>query len=258
MLIDTHVHLDAAEFDADRPAVIAAARKAGVAGFVVPAVARSNFAAVLALAAANQDIYPALGIHPLYVDGVAEGDLAQLDYLLATAPVVAVGEIGLDHFVAGLDRAAQQALFVAQLELACKHRLPVILHVRRAVDAVIACLRRTRPEAGGIAHAFNGSRQQAEQLIGLGFKLGFGGTLSDPGSRRIRELAASLPLESMVLETDAPDMAPLWARGERNEPANIASYASILAGLRNTDVASVIRVTGDNARAVLRLPQQQG
>lgn len=258
MLIDTHVHLDAVDFDADRQAMIEAARKAGVAGFVVPAVARSNFVAVLGLAAANPDIHPALGIHPLYLDGVAGDDLERLDELLASEPVVAVGEIGLDHFVADIDPAAQEALFLAQLKLARKHGLPVILHLRRAVDAVIACLRRQLPEAGGIAHAFNGSRQQAERLIGLGFKLGFGGTMSYPGSRRIRELASSLPLESIVLETDAPDMAPLWARGQRNEPVNIVAYASILAELRSIDVDTVLRVTGDNACMALRLTPQPG
>lgn len=252
MLIDTHVHLDAGEFDTDRLQLIAAARASGVGGFVVPAVARSNFAAVLALAAAHADIQVALGIHPLYVDGLQAGDLDELDRLLGSEPVCAVGEIGLDHFVAAADRAAQEALFVAQLELARKHELPVILHSRRALDAVLGCLRR-RPPVGGIAHAFNGSLQQADLLIRLGFRLGFGGTLTYPGSRRIRALAASLPLEAIVLETDAPDMAPLWARGKRNEPANLAAYATTLAELRGIPVSEVIEVTGRNARAVLRL-----
>ncbi|GHT98459.1 deoxyribonuclease [Betaproteobacteria bacterium] len=255
MLIDTHIHLDAAEFDADRAAVLAQARAGGVGGFVAPAVERAGFARVLALAEREPDVFPALGIHPLYVDAATDADLAALDHLLAQGRGVAVGEIGLDHFVAGFDAARQAQFFLAQLDLARRHGLPVILHLRRAVDEVLEALRRVRV-CGGIAHAFNGSLQQAQMFIGLGFKLGFGGEMSFPGSTRIRRLAAELPLDAIVLETDAPDIAPVWARGERNVPVNLARYAGILAGLREMALADIIKTTTTNARAALALPQR--
>lgn len=251
MLIDTHIHLDAAEFDADRPQLIEGARRAGVGGFVVPAVDRSSFDAVAALASAHEDICFALGIHPLYVMQAQEADLEQLDVRLGEGRAVAVGEIGLDHFVADVDHARQLEFFVAQLRLAKRHDLPVILHVRRAIDPILEQLRRIGVK-GGIAHAFNGSRQQAQMFIDLGFKLGFGGAMTYSGSTRIRELAATLPLEAIVLETDAPDIPPEWAQqGRRNEPANLARYAEILAALRGVDVAEVIAITGRNALDVL-------
>ncbi|MDR2690616.1 MAG: TatD family hydrolase [Azoarcus sp.] len=254
MLIDTHLHLDATEFDPDRDSLLAEARVAGVAAFVVPAVDRASFGRVLALAAREPDVFAALGIHPLYVEQAGDDDLAALDALLGRASCVAVGEIGLDHYLPGSTaaRARQEAFFVAQLELARRHALPVVLHVRRAQDVVLKYLRRVRV-AGGIAHAFNGSRQQADAFIALGFKLGFGGAMTFEGSRRIRRLAVELPLGAIVLETDAPDMTPAWGRG-RNLPANLARYAITLAGLRRIDVAELIRATGENARAALGLP----
>lgn len=251
-LIDTHIHLDAAEFDADRAAVIAAARDAGVARFVVPAVDVDSFARVRALAAARTDVACALGIHPMYVTRAGQDDLARLEAALAEGGAVAVGEIGLDYFVSDIDPALQERFFVAQLKLARAFALPVILHVRRAVDPILKHLRRIGVP-GGIAHAFNGSRQQADAFIALGFKLGFGGAMSFEGSRRIRQLATELPLESIVLETDAPDIPPAWARGQRNEPANIARFARILADLRGLPVDEVVAATTRNARSALPL-----
>lgn len=251
MLIDTHIHLDAAEFDADREHLIDAARAAGVSGFVLPAVGRDNFDAVQCLAAANADMCCALGIHPLYVMAARMEDIDVLDQRLGEGGAVAVGEIGLDHFAAGIDHERQLEFFVAQLRLARRHGLPVVLHVRRAVDAVLKQLRRIGVP-GGIAHAFNGSRQQAEAFIGMGFKLGFGGTMSFSGSTRIRELASTLPLEAIVLETDAPDIPPEWARGQRNEPANLPRYAAILAVLRDAEAGEIVAATGRNAAEVLR------
>lgn len=253
VLIDSHLHLDAAEFDADRAAVLAAARAAGVGGFVVPAVEAANFDAVAALSAAHADVRHACGIHPLYAARARGEDLERLDQCLGDGTALAVGEIGLDHFVAGLDPAVQEACFVAQLKLARKHGLPVILHVRRAVDAVLRQLRRIEVP-GGIAHAFNGSRQQAEMLLAMGFRLGFGGAMTFSGSTRIRTLAATLPLQAIVLETDAPDMAPAWAQGQRNEPANLARYARVLAELRGSDPAEIAAQTTANVRAALGWP----
>lgn len=255
-LIDTHIHLDAAEFDGDRETVVAAAKAAGVASFVVPAVDVPSFSRVRALAAARADVVFALGIHPLYVGHADEGDLDRLADELSAGDAVAVGEIGLDYFVTGIEPALQQRYFVTQLDLARRFGLPVILHVRRAVDDILKCLRRAGVP-GGIAHAFNGSRQQADAFIALGFKLGFGGAMSFEGSRRIRQLAAELPLEAIVLETDAPDIPPAWARGQRNEPANIARFAQILADLRGLPVSEVVAATARNAQAVLPLMRQR-
>lgn len=255
MLIDTHIHLDAAEFDADRGEVLDAARAAGVGGFVVPAVDRDSFARVEALAASAPDVAPALGIHPLFVDDASDEDLAVLESKLKATGAIAVGEIGLDYFVTDVDRERQEHFFVAQLKLAQRHDLPVIIHLRRAQDAVLKQLRRIEVR-GGIAHAFNGSRQQADAFIALGFKLGFGGAVSFEGSRRIRRLAVELPLEAIVLETDAPDMAPAWARGRRNEPENVVRYARLLAELRGISVDEVINATARAAHAALpRLAQ---
>lgn len=246
MLIDTHCHLDAAEFDADRVAVFDAARAAGVGGLLVPAVDAANFAKVAELAGRLPECRYALGIHPMYVAGARESDLDLLHGCLAKGGAVAVGEIGLDGFIPDGDLPRQTAFFIAQLRLAREFELPVVLHVRRAQDQILKCLRQVGVR-GGIAHAFNGSRQQAEAFIKLGFKLGFGGAMTYTGSRRIRELAASLPLSSIVLETDAPDIPPAWCVGRRNDPANLARFAQELAVLRGIDVDAVIAATGDNA-----------
>lgn len=248
-LIDTHCHLDAPEFDTDRPAVLARARSVGVTRLIVPAVARENFGAVAAVCREWAMCLPAYGIHPLYVDRAREDDLAALDDTLARQPAVAVGEIGLDHFVPGRDEARQAFFFAEQLKIARQRDLPVLLHVRRAVDPVLMHLRRI-PVRGGIAHAFNGSRQQAEAFIRLGFKLGFGGAMTHPRALRIRELAKTLPLDSLVLETDAPDISPEWLGRGRNEPAELPAIADVLAGLRGLTREALIEATTANARQV--------
>lgn len=250
MLLDSHCHLDAREFDPDREAVLAAARTAGVGGFLVPGVEVSAFPGLAELAAAQPDVAPAYGIHPLYVARSAEADLERVEDWITRPEAVAVGEIGLDGFVPDLPRPRLESFFERQLQLAGRHGLPVILHVRRAVENIIRFLRK-RPLPGGIAHAFNGSRQQAEVLIGMGFALGFGGAMTFAGSTRIRELARSLPLEAIVLETDAPDIPPEWARGGRCEPANLRRYAEILAELRNCPVEEIKAATTANARRVV-------
>ena len=217
--IDTHCHLDAAEFHADAPAVRARARQAGVGRLVIPGVAVNNFQAVRELAHQNGDAY-ALGIHPLYVAQSVDADLAVLDAELTLRlddpRLVAVGEIGLDFFVPELQlsplREKQEMFYRAQLLLARQHGLPVILHVRRSADRLLKHLRELAPPGGwhGIAHAFNGSAQQAQAFIDLGLKLGFGGAMSFEAARQIRQLAAELPLQALVLETDAPDIPPQW------------------------------------------------
>lgn len=266
MWIDTHCHLDAAEFDADRDAVTTRARAVGVECMVIPAVERSNLTTVAALAQRVGGAY-ALGIHPLYIDRAAEHDLDVLANALGeahTAPrLVAVGEIGLDHFVPGLNLEKQEHFYVEQLKLARQFNLPVILHVRRSADALLKQLRRY-PVVGGIAHAFNGSEQQARAFVDLGFKLGFGGALTFDRALQIRRLAQTLPLSSIVLETDAPDIPPHWlyrtaaqrAEGavSRNEPAELPRIAQVLADLRGLSLQALAQATTANAlRALPRL-----
>lgn len=257
MLIDTHCHLDATEFDADRERVVADAKAAGVGLLVVPAVDVASFARVRALAADRPGIGYALGIHPLYVDRAADQDLARLrrevEAAMADPRFVGIGEVGLDHFVPGLDRARQSRFFEAQLALATEFGLPVILHLRRAQDAILKQLRRFRPP-GGTAHSFNGSAQQAGQFVDLGFVLGFGGAMTFDGSLRIRRLAASLPGDALVVETDAPDIPPAWLDGRRNQPAELGRIARTLAGLRGEPLETVADTTTRNAlRALPRL-----
>jgi TatD DNase family protein len=250
VLVDTHCHLDAAEFDGDRADVAAAASRAGVALIVVPAVERANFGAVASVCRDYAGCRPAYGIHPMYVDRARDEDLEALRETLVRERPLAVGEIGLDAFVEPRDDARQERFFAAQLAIARDSGLPVLLHVRRAIDPVLRELRRCRVP-GGIAHAFNGSRQQADEFIKLGFKLGFGGAMTFPRASRIRELAATLPLDAIVLETDAPDIPPEWQGGARNTPDQLPRIAQTLAELRGIGAEEVAAATTSNAAAVL-------
>ena len=268
MWIDTHCHLDAPEFDADREAVRQAAWAAGVKLCVLPAVQRRDWPGVRALAAAHGDAY-ALGIHPLYVAQAADQDLLALDEALGACRgdprLVAVGEIGLDFFVPALCtpvmRERQWQFYIAQLRLARRHGLPVILHVRRSADALLKGLRQIGV-SGGIAHAFNGSLQQAQAFIALGLGLGFGGAITFERATALRALGQQLPPEALVLETDAPDIPPQWlyrtaearARGQpqgRNTPAELPRIAQLLADLRGLSLEQLQTLTGVNARRVL-------
>ena len=244
--IDTHCHWDAPEFDADRDQLRADARAVGVAHCVIPAVDSGNWQVVRDLAHRWGDSY-ALGIHPLYTGRAAEGDIAALDTLLAQhrddPHLVAIGEIGLDFFLPGLDAERQTWFYEQQLQLARKHDLPVILHVRRSSDQLLKALRRW-PVQGGIAHAFNGSLQQAQQFMERGFALGFGGALTYERALHLRRLLQTVPMESIVVETDAPDIPPHWlyttaeqrAQGVpqgRSQPAEIPRIAQVLQEIRS-------------------------
>jgi TatD DNase family protein len=261
--VDTHCHLDAPEFGAQATEVHARTRAAGVALCVIPAVAAFNFDTVRALAHRQHDAY-ALGVHPLCTREAGDADLDRLEAELARHAadprLVAVGEIGLDHFVKDLDAAKQARIFHRQLELARAHDLPVLIHVRRSVDQVLKHLRqvgRGRPWSG-IAHAFNGSEQQARACIELGLKLGFGGAVTFDRALQLRRLAAAVPLEAIVLETDAPDIPPHWlyrtqaerdagqAQG-RNEPSELPRIAAVVAQLRGMAVPALAEVTTRNA-----------
>lgn len=260
--IDTHCHLDAAQFSGLAGVIRAHAATKNIVHCVYPAVHSANFAAVRQLAHDLGDSY-ALGIHPRYVKDAQEQDLHRLDDELANSAkdprLVAVGEIGLDFFVPELNQAPlkdkQGYFYLAQLQLARQHGLPVILHVRRSADSLLKGLRDTAAGVPafrwcGIVHAFNGSEQQARAFIALGFKLGFGGALTYERALQLRRLASTLPLQALVLETDAPDMAPHWlyktlaqrAAGEpqgRNEPAQLPRIAQVLADLRGIDLMTL-------------------
>jgi TatD DNase family protein len=261
--IDTHCHLDAPEFERDRGAVRSRARERGVVHCVLPAVDVASFDAVRRLAHDQADSY-ALGIHPLYTNHASFDDLARLDQALSECRddprLVAVGEIGIDFFDATLDGERQERFFAEQLALARKHGLPVIVHVRRSADALLKHLRRA--QGGGIVHAFNGSRQQADEFVKLGFRLGFGGTLTYERAQQVRRLAAELPLDALVVETDAPDIPPHWlyrtaadrASGQpqgRNEPGELPRIGDELAQLRGLTADELAAATRRNAIAAL-------
>lgn len=269
--IDTHCHLDAGEFSADVAAVQARAADRGVAHCVLPAVGLANFSAVRSLAHAFAYSY-ALGIHPLFVPQAQASDLQALDAALelarADSRLVAVGEIGLDYFVPALTqspmRERQEFFYREQLKLARKHGLPVILHVRRSADKLLKHLRELQPEGGwsGIAHAFNGSSSQAMEFIKLGFKLGFGGAVTYEPALQLRRLAAELPLDALVMETDAPDIPPQWlyttaaqrAQGQaqgRNEPGELPRIAQQVADLRGMPIDALAAATTANALQAL-------
>jgi TatD DNase family protein len=269
VLIDSHCHLDAAEFDTDREVQRALARERGVAHCVLPGVEPGQWEAVRELAHRHRDVY-AWGIHPLYVTGVsleqADTCRQRLAAMLSDPALVAVGEIGLDAFDGHPDMDLQLQWFRLQLGWAREFGLPVILHVRRSVDLVLRELRRCRV-AGGIAHAFNGSMQQARALMDLGFVLGFGGAVTYERSLQLRRLAAELPLHALALETDAPDIPPHWlyttARQRdlgqpqgRNSPAELPRIAQAVAGLRGIELAELAPCCADNTRRVLRWPQR--
>lgn len=234
-LIDTHTHLDFPDFDDDREALLADSRARGVSRMVVLGVYQTNWQRVWDLVQRDPQLYAAFGLHPVYLDDHQPADLKQLgDWLMRLAghpQLCAVGEIGLDYFLAQLDRERQQSLFEAQLQLAADFQLPALLHVRRSHAAVIATLKRFKLKRGGIIHAFAGSREEAREYIKLGFKLGLGGAATWPQALRLRKVLADLPLESLVLETDSPDMAPAMFPGQRNSPQHLPAICSALADI---------------------------
>ncbi|GAC1327939.1 MAG: TatD family hydrolase [Collimonas sp.] len=262
MWLDTHCHLDAGEFQGASLAVAQTASEKGVSGIVIPAVHPSNFDTVAGLARQRSDCFYALGIHPMYVPDAHENDLlalrSRVGQLMSASDnsgrFVAIGEIGLDFFVPELTqsplREKQEFFYSEQLKLARDFGLPVLLHVRRSQDAILKYLRRIKVP-GGIAHAFNGSQQQAQTFIDLGFKLGFGGAMTYTRALQIRRLATQLPLTALVLETDAPDLSPSWLHPAINSPAELPQIGAVLAELRGLTLEQVATQTSANACEVL-------
>lgn len=252
-LVDSHCHLDAPEFDADRGETIRRARQAGVAQQVIPAIDAAGWAPLHRLCAGHEGLFPAYGLHPMFLDRHRPAHLDQLRARLSRERPVAIGECGLDYFVDGLDRQAQQAYFEGQLALAREFDLPVIVHARRAVDAAIAAIRRVGG-LRGVVHSFSGSREQAEQLWRLDFMIGLGGPVTYERARRLRSIAAAMPIEHLLLETDAPDQPDADNRGGRNEPALLVRVRDVIAVLRDEDPGQVAQATAANARRLFGLP----
>ncbi|MFY2764763.1 TatD family hydrolase [Arenimonas sp. MALMAid1274] len=245
-LVDSHCHLDASEFDADRPAVIARARAAGVVAQLLPAVDRASWPVIRALCAADPGLRPAYGLHPMFLDQHQAAHLDELSDWLERERPAAVGECGLDYFVPGLDPEEQRKYFQRQLELAREHALPLVVHARRAVDEVISRVRRTGGLCG-VVHSWSGSEVQARQLFDLGFCLGIGGPVTFERAQRLRRTVATMPIEFLLLETDAPDQPDAAHRGQRNEPGRLPEVLRVVAALRDQDEAEVAQATSANA-----------
>lgn len=251
MLTDSHCHLDAPEFDADRAAVIARARAAGVTMQVIPAIALSGFAKLRDLCASTAGLHPAYGLHPMFLAAHEPEHLDALRDWIERERPVAIGECGLDFFVDGLDREVQRVYFQRQLELAREFELPLIVHARSAVEETIASIRRVGG-LRGVIHSYSGSAEQAAQLWKLGFYLGIGGPLTYERARRLRRLVAQMPLEFLLLETDSPDQPLTGHRGERNEPAYLREVVDVVAQLRGVPDDTIALATSDNARRLFQ------
>ena len=253
MLVDSHSHFDAPEFDGDRDAALARARAAGVTQQVVPAVAASSWPKLREVCAQDAGLFAAYGLHPMYLSEHRPAHLEDLRTWIEREKPVAVGECGLDFFVEGLDAETQQQYFDGQLRLAREFDLPVIVHARRAVDAVIASIRRIGG-LRGVVHSFSGSPEQARQLWQLGFLIGLGGPVTYERANRLRTLARTMPLDYLLLETDAPDQPDAGIRGQRNEPARLPVVRDVIAGLRGITAVEVSQATTRNAERLFNLP----
>ena len=254
ILVDSHSHIDVAEFDADRAAVLVRARDAGVAREIVPAIALAGFDKLRMLCRDESGLYPAYGLHPMFLTEHRPEHLDELRDWIERERPVAVGECGLDFFVEGLDADAQRFYFRRQLELARDFDLPVILHARRALDEVIATLRSVG-NSSGVVHSFSGSEEQARQLWKLGFCVGLGGPITYERARRLRGIATTMPLEFLLLETDSPDQPLHGHQGVRNEPALLREVCECIAALRGASSEEIAAATTRNAERLFGLPR---
>ncbi|WP_421191990.1 TatD family hydrolase [Aeromonas jandaei] len=257
-LIDTHCHLDFPVFDQDREALLARCRALGVTEYIIPAIAEDNWTRVMALADQRDGLFYGLGVHPWYAGEQREGVMDRLRTLVMSQPagLVAIGECGLD-LRSHVPQGRQFELFEAQIKLAVDVELPLIVHSVRANDTVAKLLRRFKPIRGGVIHAFSGSLQQAEAFWQLGFYLGVGGVISYERANKTREVFRAMPLESLVLETDAPDMPLQGRQGERNTPEALPDIAAILMGIREESAEYVSAMLTDNAERLFRHPKRQ-
>ena len=252
-LFDSHCHLDAAEFDVDRAAVLARARAAGVTGQLVPAVDAAGWPGLRDVCAAEAGLYPAYGLHPMFLQRHRPEHLDQLIEWVEREQPCAIGECGLDFHVEGLDSDGQRRYFERQLHIAREFDLPLVLHARKAVEEVIHALRRVGG-LRGVVHSWSGSEEQARQLWQLGFHLGIGGPVTYERAQRLRGIVAAMPLEFLLLETDAPDQPLSSRRGERNEPARLIEVATVVAQLRGIEIEALALATSANAQRLFGRP----
>lgn len=253
MLFDSHCHLDVDAFADDQAAVITRARAAGVMEQLIPAIDAARWPVIKRLCQLHSGLYPAYGLHPVFIASHTDDHLDALSGWLANDRPAAIGECGLDFFVEGLDAEAQRRVFQRHIELAREFDLPLVIHARRALDEVIQRLRKL-PGLRGVVHSFSGSREQAEQLWTMGFCVGIGGPVTYSRALRLRTLVASMPIEHLVLETDAPDQPDAQWRGHRNEPARLLAIAQCVADLRGQTFESVAAATRSNARRLFAAP----
>lgn len=245
-LIDSHCHLDDDRFDLDRDQVVAQAKSLNINKIVIPATTANRWPKVKQVAARYSGVYPAYGLHPMFIEQHQAMHIRELDEWLDREKSVAVGECGIDFFHSRVDQKWQKQLFKEQLQLAVNHQLPVIIHVRKAMDEVISLLRKITL-AGGVIHSFSGSLQQAEQLIDLGFKLGIAATVGFERAKKLRSVVAQVPDHGLLLESDAPDQPGVDHRGERNEPGYIVEHLKTIAELRETSEANLVEIFEKNS-----------
>ena len=251
-LVDSHSHFDVAEFDDDRAEALARARAAGIVAQILPAILLAGFGKLRDLCRQHDGLYPAYGLHPLFLSEHRPEHLDELSTWIERERPNAVGECGLDFYVEGLDRDTQHRYFDRQLELAREFDLPVIVHARRAVEDVIAAIRRVG-QLRGVVHSFSGSLEQAYLLWKLGFSLGFGGPITYPRARRLHEIVSTMPLEFLLLETDSPDQPLHGHQGRRNEPAFLLDVCQCVAELRKVDPEIIAKATTTNAERLFGL-----
>lgn len=251
-LVDSHAHLDADAFDTDRDAILARARDADVMQIVVPATTASRWPVLRDVCADRPGLHTAYGLHPMFMREHRDEHLTQLPGWLEDHHAVAVGECGLDFFIDAPQADRQRACFTRQLDIARELDLPVIIHARRAVEEVIHTLRRIK-HLRGVVHSFSGSREQARQLADLGFMVGIGGPVTHDRAKRLRRTVADIQLDTLLLETDAPDQPGARHRGQRNEPAWLRDVLRCIAKLRDEDEAVIANATTANARRLFGL-----
>ncbi|TQV71460.1 TatD family deoxyribonuclease [Aliikangiella marina] len=252
-LFDSHCHIDFPEFESKLDTFLAKAESAGIEGILIPGVKREGWRRIRQITARSAICHTALGLHPMFLEEHEEKHLHDLEMALSVGPISAIGEIGLDFYEADSNRSEQLKYFRAQIALAKDAKLPLVLHVRKAHDEVLSELRKINFAEGGIVHAYSGSENQAERYIDLGFKLGFGGAMTFTRALKIRRLAASLPLESIVLETDAPDMPPATCKAPFNTPLHLFDNFTCLVELREESASEIAKQTTENVYSVLNI-----
>ncbi|TQV86466.1 TatD family hydrolase [Aliikangiella coralliicola] len=252
-LFDSHCHLDMPQFKGKVSTLVEKCEETGIGGILIPGVTREGWLRIRQITARVEICHTALGLHPMFIDQHEETHLHDLEMALSVGPIAAIGEIGLDYYKAGVNRDLQLRYFTAQVDIAKDARLPIVLHVRKAHDQVLQILKKSHFALGGIVHAFNGSENQAERYVELGFKLGFGGAMTFPRAAKLHKLAKNLPLESIVLETDAPDMKPVTCKQAYNTPLHLFDNFRSLISMREEPAAVIAKQTTQNVHTVLNL-----